>query len=77
MNNGNSATGSPPVNTLIDADPEIESLARDAEMPVELVRKIYARERAKLEQTARIKTYVPILTHRHIKALLRERQASP
>jgi hypothetical protein len=44
-------------------------------MPVELVQEIYASERAKLEQTARIKTYVPVLIHRHVKALLREQRA--
>jgi hypothetical protein len=54
---------------------EIEMLARETDVPVQLVEKIYAAERAKLEKTARIKTYVPILTHRHVKQLLRERQA--
>jgi Protein of unknown function (DUF3562) len=38
------------------------------------VAKIYTSERAKLERTARIKTYVPVLIHRHVKALLREQQ---
>lgn len=54
---------------------EIEMLARETDVPVQLVEKIYTTERAKLEKTARIKTYVPILTHRHVKQLLRERQA--
>jgi hypothetical protein len=58
------------------ADPAIERLAREADMPVELVREIYTSERAKLERTARIKTYLPVLIHRHVKALLRERRAS-
>lgn len=52
-------------------DPEIELLARETRMPRELVAKVYSRERAKLERTARIKTYVPVLTHRQVKALLR------
>ena len=56
----------------IDADAEIAMLARETDMPFELVQEIYVSERAKLEQTARIKTYVPVLTHRHVKALLRE-----
>jgi len=54
---------------------EIEMLARETDAPVQLVEKIYTAERAKLEKTARIKTYVPILTHRHVKQLLRQRQA--
>jgi hypothetical protein len=52
-------------------DPEIELLARETQMPPELVAKVYSRERAKLERTARIKTYVPVLAHRQVKALLR------
>jgi uncharacterized protein DUF3562 len=56
----------------IDADAEIAMLARETDMPFELVQEIYVSERAKLERTARIKTYVPVLTHRHVKALLRE-----
>lgn len=53
-------------------DIEIESLARETRMPRELVARLYTSERAKLERTARIKTYVPVLIHRHVKALLRE-----
>jgi hypothetical protein len=58
------------------ADEEIESLARETDMPVELVQEIYSSERARLERTARIKTYVPVLIHRHVKALLLERRTS-
>jgi hypothetical protein len=54
----------------------MESLARETDIPVELVQEIYINERAKLERTARIKTYVPVLVRRHVKALLRERRAS-
>ena len=60
----------PPTNA------EMENLARETGMPVELVQEIYTSERAKLERTARIKTYVPILIRRHVKALLREQQAA-
>jgi len=55
-----------------NADTEIELLARETQLPRELVAKIYSSERAKLERTARIKTYVPVLIHRQVKALLRE-----
>ena len=56
-----------------NADTEIELLAHETDMPLELVAKIYTSERAKLERTARIKTYVPVLIHRQVKALLRSR----
>jgi Protein of unknown function (DUF3562) len=55
-----------------NADTEIELLVRETQMPRELVAKLYSSERAKLERTARIKTYVPVLIHRQVKALLRE-----
>ena len=53
-------------------DTEIELLAQETRVPRELVAKLYSSERAKLERTARIKTYVPVLAHRQVKALLRE-----
>jgi hypothetical protein len=53
-----------------NADTEIELLARETQMPRELVETVYTRERAKLERTARIKTYIPVLIHRHVKAML-------
>lgn len=59
-----------------DTASEIELLARETDSPVTLVEKIYKAERAKLEKSARIKTYVPVLTHRHVKQLLRERRES-
>jgi hypothetical protein len=76
MKNGTSATSNHSANRLTNANAEIESLARETDMPVELVEQIYTSERAKLERTARIKTYVPLLIHRQVKALLRERRAS-
>jgi hypothetical protein len=53
---------------------EIELLARETSMPRDLVARLYTSVRAKLERTARIKTYVPVLIHRQVKALLREQQ---
>jgi Protein of unknown function (DUF3562) len=55
-------------------DTEIELLARETHMPRDLVARLYTSVRAKLELTARIKTYVPVLIHRQVKALLREQQ---
>jgi len=50
---------------------EIELLARDTDTPVDVVQEIYRVERDKLERTARIKTFVSVLAHRRVKALLR------
>jgi Protein of unknown function (DUF3562) len=62
-----------PLNRPANADAEIEILARETDVPRELVASLYASERARLERTARIKTYIPLLIHRHVKALLQER----
>jgi len=51
-------------------EPEIESLAREAGVPVDTVKEIYRVELDKLERSARIKTFVPVLAHRRVKALL-------
>jgi hypothetical protein len=75
MKNVNLAAHSQTVNRPIDAEAEIESLARETDMPVAVVQQIYTSERAKLERTARIKTYVPVLIHRQVKALLRQQRA--
>lgn len=55
---------------------EMEDLARETDTPVEVVHAVYRRERAKLERNSRIKTYVPVLAHRHVKELLKERRIS-
>jgi hypothetical protein len=51
-------------------DSEIELLARDTDTPVEVVQEIYRVEREKLERSARVKTFVSVLLHRRVKALL-------
>jgi hypothetical protein len=56
------------------AETEIELLARKTHMPLELVETLYASERARFERTARIKTYIPLLIHRRVRALLQERR---
>ena len=60
------------ISDLSHVETEIELLARETQMPLELVASVYTRERAKLEGSARIKTYVPVLIHRHVKRLLQE-----
>jgi Protein of unknown function (DUF3562) len=76
MENVTFVTSKQSANRPTNADAEIESLARETDMPVEVVEQIYTSEREKLERTARIKTYVPVLIHRQVKALLREQRAS-
>jgi hypothetical protein len=67
-------TGEQSANRPSNADTEIELLARETHVPRELVESLYASERTRLERTARIKTYIPLLIHRRVKALLQERQ---
>ncbi len=54
----------------------IASLARETGVPLETVRTLYSAEQAKLEQTARIKTYVSVLIRRRVKDLLQDRRAN-
>jgi len=61
---------------LARRESEIELLARETDMPVENVHAIYNIEYAKLEQVARIKTYVPVLIRRRVKALLQTQRAA-
>lgn len=58
----------------VAVDTEIDLLVRKTRMPRELVAKLYTSTRAKLERTARIKTYVHVLIHRQVKEMLREQQ---
>jgi Protein of unknown function (DUF3562) len=61
---------------LASQESEIELLARQTDVPVETVQRIYNFERAKLEQAARIKTYVPVLIHRRVRELLQSERTS-
>jgi hypothetical protein len=72
----NSATAMVDESSNFSTDAEIKGLARETDTPVELVQEVYRSVRARLERTARIKTFVPVLIHRHVKDLLRERRAS-
>ncbi len=74
MTDGSVAISEQAFNRPADAEAEIDLLACETHMPRELVQAVYSHERAKLERTARIKTYIPVLVHRHVKALLRERR---
>jgi hypothetical protein len=57
---------------------DIESLARETDTPVDIVHQLYTIEQAKFDRVARIKTYVPLLIRRRVKALLQtHRTAAP
>jgi hypothetical protein len=60
-------------DTDTDTDAEIELLACETHISREVVKIVYSSERAKLERTARIKTFIPVLVHCRVKALLRRR----
>jgi len=64
----NDQTPNPPWASTPDA--EIELLARRTGTPVDAVQEIYRIERDKLERSARIKTFVSVLAHRRVKAVL-------
>jgi len=49
----------------------IEAIARETALPVEKVQALYHVERADLELVARIKTFIPVLTHRRVRMKLR------
>lgn len=74
MKDGSVAMSEPAFDLPADAEAEIELLASETHTSRELVKIVYSSERAKLEKTARIKTYIPVLVHRHVKALLRGRR---
>jgi hypothetical protein len=57
----------------IDQDQEIiEEIAHECGRPIEEVQDVYVAERGKLESSARIKDYVPLLVSRRVRNLLHE-----
>lgn len=54
-----------------------EQLARETNTPVEQVEEIFANESAELERTARVKTYIRVLTTQRVRMLLHARVANP
>ena len=48
----------------------IESLARESGIPKKVVAEIYSAERAKLDDTAKIKMYLGVLTSRRVRNIL-------
>jgi hypothetical protein len=56
--------------STVARESELELLARETGTPVDTVQEIYRVEHDKLERSARIKTFVSVLAHRRVKALL-------
>jgi hypothetical protein len=56
--------------SAVAGESEIELLARETGIPVDTVQEIYRVERDKLERSAPIKSYISVLAHRRVKALL-------
>jgi hypothetical protein len=56
--------------SAVPRESEIELLARETGTPVDTVREIYRVECDRLERSARIKTFVSVLAHQRVKALL-------
>jgi len=50
----------------------IQALAIEAQLPVERVGKVYAIEFERLMVDARVKEYLPVLTSRRVRRILRE-----
>jgi len=53
----------------------VESLARDIAAPIDEVIALYRIEHAKLESTAKIKTYVPVFANRRVRSLFELRHS--
>ncbi len=53
------------------SESDIENLARETDVPLATVEKIYAVEHAKLDRRAKIKTFIPTLLRRRVKDILR------
>ena len=51
---------------------DLEDLARDARVPLDTVSQLYAREWAALAAGARITNFLPVLTIRKVRAILRQ-----
>ena len=59
-----------PARSTTERESDIELLARETGTPVDTVQEIYRVEHDRLERSARIKTFVSVLAHRRVKALL-------
>jgi hypothetical protein len=68
MRNMSADTETPKIPAASESD--IRNLARETDMPLATVQKIYAAEHAKLDRRAKIKTFIPTLLRRRVKEIL-------
>jgi hypothetical protein len=61
-----------PLHASAATQRDLEDLARDARVPLETVSQLYAREWAALAAGARITNFLPVLTIRKVRAILRQ-----
>lgn len=55
----------------------IEALAKESLTAVEHVRVLYEAEHARLSETAKIKTYIPVIAARLVRSALHQTASSP
>jgi hypothetical protein len=67
-----SQTGIGPANP--SESTAIRSLARELDLPFERVERVFNEEAAKIEATARIKTFVGVIVASRVRAALRQQQ---
>jgi hypothetical protein len=54
----------------------IETLARETGVPIAIVEELYLTQRTQMEETARVKTYLPVLISSRVKHILNLRKVS-
>ena len=69
-----SPTADTPPHECTGSAPDIEALAHEAQMSLEDVAQLYAHEWAVLAAQAQITTFLPILTIRKVRAILRQQR---
>jgi hypothetical protein len=60
-----------PPGTSSSANPPVDALAREFELPIDEVRRLYERTRAELASGAHVHHYVPIFAVRKLREQLR------
>lgn len=62
--------------TTDPANSVVHSLARELDVPLEHVARVYRAEAVKIEAEARIRTFLPVILARRVRAELRRQQLS-
>ena len=61
---------------LVHLKPVIEALALETGLPVDAIEAVYCEEHSKLDARAKIKTFVPLITRRRVRAILKKQKAA-